>query len=366
MASTRPVPWVSPLLCLAVLAGGAYYALVDAGPTFRLASFAALLLLLIGIDAAERHIPSAVALLLTRTALYAAVNALDDSGISRALFVLVPFTAYFTFGRRTAIALGTACVAALPILFTLRVPGWQTQAEHVSDVVMFALGIVLAITMAAVAVREREARVRLEGIMHEVEALSAAQERNRLAREIHDSLGHHLTAIAVQLEKADAFADLDPSGAREAVGNARWSADRALTEVRQSVRALGQHPFHLATALTDLINHLEGDRLAINLKVTGAEEGRPLPSLTALYRAAQEALTNACRHSTATNIHLALAYEDTGATLTITDNGQGFPLHKPHEGHGLRGMRDRITQLNGNLDLASGPDGTTISIRVPW
>ncbi|TDB79140.1 hypothetical protein E1264_35945 [Actinomadura sp. KC216] len=138
MASTRPVPWVSPLLCLAVLAGGAYYALVDAGPSFQLAAFAVLLLLLIGIDAAERHIPSATALLITRTGPYVAVNALDDSGISRALFVLVPFTAYFTFGRRTAIALGVVCVAALPVLFTLRVPGWHTQAEHVSDVVMFA------------------------------------------------------------------------------------------------------------------------------------------------------------------------------------------------------------------------------------
>ncbi|TMQ91168.1 sensor histidine kinase [Actinomadura soli] len=363
MASTRPVPWVSPLLCLAVLAGGAYYALVDAGPSFRLTAFAALLLLLIGIDAVERHIPAAV-LLLTRTGLYVAVNTLDDSGIARALFVLVPFTAYFTFGRRTAIVLGTACVAALPVLFTLRVPGWQTRAEHVSDVVMFALGIVLAITMAAVAVREREARVRLEGIMHEVEALSAAQERNRLAREIHDSLGHHLTAIAVQLEKADAFADLDPSGAREAVGNARWSADRALTEVRQSVRTLGQRPFRLTDALTDLIDHLDG--LTISLDVTGEEEGRPLTSLTALYRAAQEALTNACRHSGATNVRLSLAYQDTGATLTIADNGQGFPLHKAPAGIGLRGMRDRIALLDGSLDLASGPTGTTISIRVPW
>ncbi|TDD37094.1 sensor histidine kinase [Actinomadura sp. KC06] len=363
MASTRPVPWVSPLLCLAVLAGGAYYALVDTGPSFQVAAFSALLLLLIGLDAAERRVPAAV-LLLVQTGLYVAVNALDDSGIARALFVLVPFTAYFTFGRRTAIVLGTAFVAALPVLFTVRVPGWQTRAEHVSDVVMFALGIVLAITMAAVAVREREARVRLEGIMHEVEALSAAQERNRLAREIHDSLGHHLTAIAVQLEKADAFAELDPSGAREAVGNARWSADRALTEVRQSVRALGRRPFRLTDALTDLINHLDG--LTISLDVTGDEEGRPLASLTALYRAAQEALTNACRHSGATNVRLTLAYEDTGATLTIKDNGQGFPAHEDAEGFGLRGMRDRIALLDGSLDLASGPAGTTISIRVPW
>ncbi|MGH3244085.1 MAG: sensor histidine kinase [Spirillospora sp.] len=371
MPSTRPVPWVSPLLCLAVLAGGAYYALVDAGPSFRVTGFSALLLLLVGLDALERRIPAAV-LLITRTGLYVAVNALDDSGIARVLFVLVPFTAYFTFGRRTAIVLGTGCVAALPMLFTLRVPGWHARAEHVSDVMMFALGIVLAITMAAVAVREREARVRLEGVMHEVEALSAAQERNRLAREIHDSLGHHLTAIAVQLEKADAFAELDPSGAREAVGNARWSADRALAEVRQSVRALGRRPFRLTDALTELIDHLGDDRLTVSLDVTGDAEGRPLASLTTLYRAAQEALTNACRHSGATTVRLALAYEDTGASLTVTDNGHGFTPRDhpaetgPRDGFGLRGMRERVALLGGRLDLASGPAGTTISIRVPW
>lgn len=362
MPSTRPVPWVSPLLCLAVLAGGAYYALADAGPSVRVAGFCGLLLLLIGLDVLERRVPAAV-LLAARTALYVAVNALDDSGISRVLFVLVPFGAYFAFGRRVAIVLGSCCAAALPAVLTVRVPGWQTRAEHVSDVVMFALGIVLAITMAAVAVREREARLRLEQMMHEVETLSAAQERNRLAREIHDSLGHHLTAIAVQLEKATAFADLDPAGARDAVAGARWSADRALTEVRHSVRTLDRRPFKLTGALTELVDHLNGDRLTISLDVRGDEEGRPLASLTALYRAAQEALTNACRHSGATSVRLALAYEDSGASLTVTDDGRGFDLR---EGFGLRGMRERIALLNGRLDLASTAAGTTISVRVPW
>ncbi|RKS70864.1 signal transduction histidine kinase [Actinomadura pelletieri DSM 43383] len=362
MSSTRPVPWVSPLLCLAVLVGGAYYALVDDGPSLHLAGFTALLLLLIGLDFIDRHIP-APALLLVQAALYIAVNTLDDSGISRALIVLVPFTAYFTLGPRTAIILGTGCITALPLLFSLTIPNWQTNAERVSDVVMFALGIVLAITMAAVAVREREARVRLEATLCEVEALSAAQERNRLAREIHDSLGHHLTAIAVQLEKATAFADLDPNSTQNAVASARWSANQALTEVRHSVRALGQRPFRLTDALTELIDHLNNDRLTVSLDVTGDEDGRPLTPLHALYRAAQEALTNACRHSGATNVRLSLSYENSGASLTVTDDGHGFDLR---EGFGLRGMRERIAALNGHLDLASTSAGTTISIQVPW
>ncbi|WP_218005205.1 sensor histidine kinase [Actinomadura macra] len=362
MVMTRPVPWVSPLLCLAVLLGGVYYAVIEAGASLRTAGFAATLLLLVGLDVLDRRLPPIV-LLAARIALYVAVNALDVSGVARVLFVLVPFTAYFAFGRRTSIALGAACVASLITAFTLRVEDWQTRSEYISDVVMFTLGIVLSITMAAVAVREREARIRLEGTMRDVEALSAAQERNRLAREIHDSLGHHLTAIGIQLEKAETFAELDPASAQDALSNARWSADRALTEVRQSVRALGRRPFRLTEALNELIDHLHNDSLAISLDVTGEERGRPLAPLTAVYRTAQEALTNACRHSDATQIRLHLSYEDTGASLVVTDDGRGFDLR---EGFGLRGMRERIANIGGRLELASAPGQTTVSVTVPW
>ncbi|WP_131737439.1 sensor histidine kinase [Actinomadura roseirufa] len=362
MATTRPVPWVPPLLCLAVLLGGAYYAVVDAGPSMRTAGFAACVLLVMGVEALDRRIPPA-ALLAVRTALYAAVNVLDVSGVSRVLFVLIPFTAYFAFGRRTAVALGAGCVMAIVGAYTVWVPDWQVRAAYISDLVMFTLGIVLAVTMAAVAVREGEARLRLERAMREVEELSAAQERNRLAREIHDSLGHHLTAIGIQLEKATAFAELDPEAAQDAVSNARWSADRALTEVRQSVRALGQDQFRLSSALTELIARLNDDRLSVTLEVTGDEGERPQAALTAVYRAAQEALTNACRHSGASRIRLSLSYEDSGASLVVTDDGTGFDMR---EGFGIRGMRERIGRLGGRFELASASNGTTVTVTVPW
>ncbi|AZM89903.1 hypothetical protein GCM10017750_33990 [Streptomyces racemochromogenes] len=103
-------------------------------------------------------------------------------------------------------------------------PDWAVRAEYISDLLMFALGVVLALATAAVAVRERQARGRLEDTLAQVAQLSAARERNRLAREIHDSLGHHLTAIGFQLEKAEAFASLDPAASAQAVSHARWSA----------------------------------------------------------------------------------------------------------------------------------------------
>lgn len=165
--------------------------------------------------------------------------------------------------------------ASLPIATS---PSVWVRAEYISDLLMFALGIVLALAMAAVAVREQQALARPEGTLAQVAELSAARERNRLAREIHDSLGHHLTAIGIQLEKAEAFASLDPQASAQAVSHARWSANRALAEARASVRTLGpgseSEPFGLSRALADLVHHLDGGSRRITLKMPA---GTPAP-----------------------------------------------------------------------------------------
>ena len=345
----------------AVLAGGVYYAAVGPGLTPRTAGFVALLAVLIALDARERPIRPGL-LLALRTALIAGVTALDASGLSRVLFVLVPFLAFFAFGRTVALVLGACCVAAVAGAFTLWVPDWYVRAEYISDLLMFALGIVLAIAMAAVATGEQRARRQLAGTLDQVADLSAARERNRLAREIHDSLGHHLTAIGIQLEKAEAFASLDPATSAQAVSSARWSADRALTEVRSSVRTLGAEtgPVELTRSLAELVHHLEGPAGRVTLTVTGAER-RPLP---VLYRAAQEGLTNACRHSGAGRIGLAVAYADGGARLTVSDDGRGFT--PAAESFGLSGLRERVRLAGGTVDVASSPAGTVLTVEVPW
>ncbi|MGE7387835.1 sensor histidine kinase [Streptomyces sp. NPDC004126] len=238
------------------------------------------------------------------------------------------------------------------------------RAEYISDLLMFALGVVLALATAAVAVRERQARGQLEDTLAQVAQLSAARERNRLAREIHDSLGHHLTAIGIQLEKAEAFAALDPAASAQAVSHARWSANRALDEVRASVRTLGPEaeaePVGLARTLADLVHHLDGGARRISLDVSGVER-RPL---LVLYRAAQEGLTNACRHSGATEIGVRVRYDGHGASLCVTDNGSG--LRGAEEGFGLAGLRERVRLADGTLELSSSDRGTALTVGVPW
>ncbi|MFI9332975.1 sensor histidine kinase [Kitasatospora sp. NPDC052868] len=386
------------MLYTAVLAGGSYQAAVSDRPVHwaQTAGFAAGLALLLLLELVERRrfargTPAgpAAALLAARVVLFSAVAVLDGSGLSRALFVLVPFTACLAFGRRAGLLAGAGCVALLVGGYAVWVPRWWVQAAYVSDLLMFALALALALSMATVAVREQHGRTRLEGILAELEQsheqlsdyalrvaeLSTAGERNRVAREIHDSLGHHLTAIAIQLEKAEAFRERDPLAAAKAVSDARWSAGRALTEVRESVSALrGARPFSLTRALADLVRHLEDDRLTVTLDISGDESGYDAASLTALYRAAQEALTNAHRHGRATRIEVTAAYGVSAARLVVTDNGRGFdttPAARPNgTGFGIRGMRERVELLGGRVDIEDRPatrpaTGAVVTVTVP-
>src|SRR5690242_13369695 len=193
--------WVPVMIYCVVLAAGLYDGAVNfggSGTGARLAGFAAVMVVLFAVEAAERRWPSpaeprwaVLALLAARLGLFAAAAVLDPSGESRALFILVPFAAYFAFGRGVSLAAGGLCVALLVAGFTLRDPHWYARPAYMSDVLMFSVGVVLAIAMAGIAV----------GYAGQAAELSAAAERNRLARDIHDSLGHYLTAIAVQLEK---------------------------------------------------------------------------------------------------------------------------------------------------------------------
>jgi signal transduction histidine kinase len=359
------VPWVSPLLYGAVLLAGGYAGLAGLGET-RPALFVGGLAALFCLDFAERRrypvrTPpgQAVALLAARLGLFLAVAAADGSGMSRVLFLLLPFTAYFAFGGAASIAIGAGSVALVAVSFQLTVPGWYRQAEQVSDLLMFSIGLVLTIAMAAVAVEERRGRARLA-------ELSGAAERNRLARDIHDGLGHHLTAIIVLLEKATAFRGRAPETAQRAVEDAHRSARKALDDVRRSVRALhaGTEPFRLSAALDELVREAGVGGPSVTLHCAGDEDGLDPDAQLALYRAAQEGITNARRHSGAGRVAVSLRVEDAHARLTVADDGCGFPPDRA--GFGLLGMRERVRLAGGSVEVDSGPTaGTRLTVTIP-
>ncbi|CAM5386109.1 sensor histidine kinase [Streptomyces aurantiogriseus] len=374
MADHVPVRWVAPLLYGAVLAGGLYYVAADLGdgagrPTaWRTAGFVAALGGLFALEAVERARPAArLPLLLARGALVVAVVLLDASGLAQVLFVLLPFTAYFSYGRMTALALGGLCLAGLLARYVLTIPGWYRDLEHVSDALMLFVGLVLAIAMAAVAVGEQRARRALEEYAARVAELSAAGERNRLARDIHDSLGHHLTAMSVQLEMAAEFRALDPDAAQRALGEARRSVTLALADVRRSVRALRGEAAR-PTLAEELAALARGDGAGprVTVEVSGAEDGYGTAELTALYRAAQEGVTNARRHAGASRVRVVLRLAEDEARLVVADDGCGFAPREATGGFGLPGMRERVHLVAGRVDVESGPGaGTRLTVTVP-
>ncbi|MFE7564242.1 histidine kinase, partial [Kitasatospora sp. NPDC057500] len=236
----RAVRWIPPVLYTVVLAGGFHHAAVAAGEFggARITVFAGGLLALLALEApGPGRSPAArlpVELLLAaRVPLVTAVVVADGSGVSWALFVLVPFTVYPAFGRRAALVCAAGCVGLLLAALTVLAPGWWVRPSAVSDVLVFGLGLALTLSLSGAAVREQEARARLARCARRIAELSAAEESGRAAREAHDSLGHHLASVGAQLEKAEACRVLDPEASARAVEDARRSADRALAEVRE-------------------------------------------------------------------------------------------------------------------------------------
>jgi two-component system, NarL family, sensor kinase len=202
--------------------------------------------------------------------------------------------------------------------------------------------------------------------------MGALEERNRLAREIHDTLAQSLTAITLKLEAADALLDTsaDPSQVHTAIEQALDLVRGSLEDARRSVMNLRAAPLEgrtLTQALAELISAIQRMGPAeVRCLSQGASERLSARVALGLYRIAQEALGNAQRYAQASIITLALVI-DTSATLTIEDNGVGFEPAQVAPGHfGLIGMSERAHLLNGELRLWSAPgQGTCITVEVP-
>jgi signal transduction histidine kinase len=204
-----------------------------------------------------------------------------------------------------------------------------------------------------------DAHQHLRAYAAQVEALAVAEERNRLAREIHDSLGHYLTAMTMQLEAAGKLVAKEPERAVESIAKAEEMARESLTEVRRSVAALRASPVDTAAlgdAIGELIQDLHEGGIATTFTVRGKSQPMPIQAKTALYRAAQEGLTNVRKHANASAVEIKLVYEPEQVMLTITDNGTG-QRGKENEGFGLLGLHERITQLGGTLEAGDDPEG---------
>ena len=225
--------------------------------------------------------------------------------------------------------------------------------------------------------RQAAVNIRLRQYTVTLEELTISRERNRLARELHDTLAHSLSAVTLQLEAVRALWDINPMAARNMLARADETARTGLTEARRALQALRATPLQdlgLELALEGLACNA-ADRCGAQLKLElSPEPARNLspPVEQSIYRIAQEALENTVRHAGARHLMVRLALDNGAVSLEITDDGQGIRDEKwllengSDEHLGIRGMRERAARIGGTLAIRSRPgDGTQVNLTVP-
>lgn len=203
--------------------------------------------------------------------------------------------------------------------------------------------------------RDREA-VRLRVDNARVQHLATMAERDRIARDLHDLLGHSLTAVVVRAQLVQRLADQDPERARSEAADIEAAARDALAAVRDTVS--GYRTWSLADEVAEARSALGAAGVA--LEVQGLDVDLAPQAESALALALREAVTNVVRHAGARTCHVTLVREAGELRLQVTDDGRGGG----DEGNGLQGMRARITALGGRVERTSLA-GTTLTVAVP-
>jgi signal transduction histidine kinase len=211
-------------------------------------------------------------------------------------------------------------------------------------------------------VEEYKSRQRAERLTQQVETLATDLERNRIARDIHDTLGHSLTSLDVQIELAQRLQATEPDRAQQSIDLAKKLSSQALDNVRQALGTMKRSNFDLTEAIVALAEQNQPFQIDVDVKF-------PILSLQSsyqLYCIVQESLTNIQKHAQADRVSITGLIVTDGTILEICDNGKGFNLDRPHTGFGLRNMKERVQCLGGNFNLDSEiGQGTQIKIFVP-
>jgi signal transduction histidine kinase len=320
-----------------------------------------------GFDYARRrsNLPISLAYLLIEFAIGMGINRLAWQGSLP--LILLPLAAQAIVLLPRLLAAGMCLLVVAGVSGSLSwVPAWPQWLRNVAQA---AAAVVFVVVYVGAAQRERQARQRTEALAAEVALLAAANERNRMAREIHDTLGHYLTVIHVQLEAARAVIGLDPERGLLAVTRAQTLAKDGLTAVRQSVRALREEGSvdGIAEQIASIVESARDERFSVVLTISGAPRPVSAAVALALHRTTLEALTNVRKHADAANVEIELAFRDDGLVqLRVHDDGKGAVEETVGTGFGLRGIRERAEQLKGRATCRMAPNqGFTLDVELP-
>ena len=291
--------------------------------------------------------------LVTRTA---------DLGPSSMMVVLILLYSLVRWGSGREIAVGLPCVVAVVAL------GMYAAAAGSADLIGGSLLLMLFVALAAVFRSRAELWQRRQREIRN-------EERLALARELHDTVAHHVSAIAVQAQAGGVVVRTQPEQAAAVLATIETEASRTLAEMRDMVRVLredGWEAYSPQPGVTDLAGLARADAIPdIEVSLSGAVTGLPGPVDAAVYRIAQEALTNAVRHAHhATHIAIDVCRVGEVVRLRVTDDGVTPAGSAAPSGLGLTGMAERAQLLGGSLSAGPGPGGgwvveAVLPVQVP-
>lgn len=302
------------------------------------------------------------------------------------IFELITLKACFLLPRRDVVIAMFCSVSLfiaqiiwdLPVLIeqsrTHSVEYLDRPRQIILDVIIeYFMGCTFVVLFGLIFAAEQRSRHRAEVLSQEVEALATKLERARIARDIHDSLGHSLTTLDVQLALAQRYSQLNLSAAahpsahqsklQQSLSTAQQLATQCLTEARQSLYTMRETSFSLEEALPTLVDQMR-QSFVVNLDV----RVRSLPQQFSyqLYLIIKEGLVNIQKHAQASRASLTVIATDDQLTMTLVDDGCGFDPQQPRTGYGLQGIKERSQLLGGQLILRSAPaKGTTLQITIP-
>lgn len=316
---------------------------VGAAPTLLWRRTRPLLMLVIAIGA------TAVAALL-----------LDNSILYASAFIVFPLYALFRWGNGRALLFGCGLVLVNLVLSAL---AGTPFGDLVGEAAFFAIVATLGVAL----------RFRARARMRELDR-AKLMEREMLARDLHDTVAHHVSAIAIRAQAGLATAALKPDAASDALSVIEAEASRTLAEMRAMVRVLrqGQAPeLEPGRTLVDIEQLASTDQAAprVDVRVSGDVQSIPPTVAAAVYRLAQESVTNARRHSrNASIIDVVVIADEGGVRLTVTNDGEVAPATTP--GYGITGMIERASLLGGTCQSNRAPGGgwvvTAVLPRVGW
>jgi signal transduction histidine kinase len=287
-----------------------------------------------------------------------------------ALVVILFFTGVGS-DRQTAVGVGAVTVAGVlvpAVLFGM--PGWFAMILAGVAAIALTFGDAVGGRHSAV----EELRRREEQHRQDLARQAVLEERARIARELHDVVAHSVSVIAIQSDAAEAALDRDAELARAPLRNIRVTAGEALTETRRVVGLLRTEDEGAERApqpgldrLDDLVAAARRAGLSVATVVVGMP--RPLNAGVDLsaYRIVQESLSNASRYAPGSRVHVEVKYGPEALAVSVTDDGpRSTPEESQGGGHGLVGMRERVTMLGGRLDAGPRGAGWSVAAELPY